>query len=164
MPPPPTLDPAAALSQPFATKVFKPAFSVRLPANWTAVERDVSAFQAYLGDEDFEITFDRTYLKRESVGQGVARLSRTPGATPSAAEDVVVGGRHGKALVLQSDGELTFTDSGFHVPSGPIGVMVLPIPDGTTITVFLTARDDRAVALPRVRALTDRIFATLRWA
>jgi len=161
--PPPTLDPAAALTKPFTTTLFRPGFSLRLPAAWTAVERDVSAFQAYLGDEDFEITFDHTYQRHESVAQGVARLSATPGARPGVVEQVVVGGRRGQAVVLDDDGALQFADSGFHVPSGPIVVMVLPVPDGTTLTVFLVTRDDRAVQVPRLRTLVDRVLATLRW-
>lgn len=161
--PPPTLDPTATLTQSFTTKVFKPAFSMRLPDAWTAVERDVAAFQAYLGDEDFEITFDGTFRRAETVDQGVARLSRTPGATAQSVEPVVVDGRRGKAFVLQSDGELRFADSGFHVPSGPIGVMVLPVPGGRTLTVFLTTRNDRATAVPQLRTLADRVLATLRW-
>ena len=161
--PPPTLDPAAALTKPFTTTAFKPGFSLRLPATWIAVERDVSSFQAYLGDEDVEITLDHSYQRKESVPAGVARLSATPGATATATEPVVVGGRRGQAVVLQADSGLQFADSGFHVPSGPIGVVVLPVPDGTTLTVFLTTRNDKAVALPRLRALADRVFATLRW-
>jgi len=161
--PPPTLDPAAALTKPFTTQLFTPGFSLRLPAAWTAVERDVAAFQAYLGDEDFEITMDHTYRQPESVAQGVARLSATPGARPGAVEQVVVGGRRGQAVVLDADGALQFGDSGFHVPSGPIVVLVLPVPDGTTLTVFLVTRDDRAVQVPRLRTLVDRVLATLRW-
>ena len=161
--PPPTLDPAAALTKPYTTTVFKPGFSLRLPGNWTPVERDVSAFQAYLGDEDVEITFDRSYQKPETVDQGVARLSATPGARPGPAERVVVGGRPGKALVLEADGGLQFADSGFHVPSGPLGLVVLAVPDGTTLTVFYGTRNDRVAALPRLRALLDRVLATLRW-
>jgi hypothetical protein len=161
---PPTLDPAAALTQPVTTKVFQPGFSLRLPADWLPAERDASAFQAYLGDEDVEITLDHTYRKRETVDQGVARLSATSGLTAGPVEAVTVGGRRGKAFTGQFDAGVQFTDSGFHASgSGPLGVMVLPVPDGTTLTVFLLTRTDRAAAFPGLRSLTDRVFATLRW-
>lgn len=160
----PTFDPAATLTQAFTTKVFRPGFSLRLPADWFPTERDVSAFQAYLGDEDFEITLDHTYQKHESVDQGVARLSATSGLTAGPVEAVTVGGWRGKALTAQFDQGVRFVDSGFHVGgSGPLGIMVLPVPDGTTLTVFLETRTDRAAALPGLRSLTDRVFATLRW-
>ncbi|HUR51835.1 MAG TPA: hypothetical protein VMZ11_06915 [Mycobacteriales bacterium] len=160
----PTLDPAAALTKSFTTAVFQPGFSVRLPVGWTVVERDAAAFQAYLGEEDFEITLDHTYTRRESVDQGVARLGRTPLSSPGPAEQVVVGGRRGKAFVLQTQAAVSFSDSGFHTPGGgPLGVMVLPAPDGTTISVFLTSKNDRAAQVPRMRALVDRVFSTLRW-
>jgi hypothetical protein len=161
--PPPTLDPAAALTKPFTTTVYEPGFSLRLPAEWTAVERDVSAFQAYVGDEDAEITFDHDYRARETVEQGIARIRRTPGVTSGPAEEIVVDGRHGKLVTLDSSSRIEFPASGFHVPSGPIIVMVLPLPGGTTLTVYLTTRDDRAVGVPRLLVLTKRIFATLRW-
>jgi hypothetical protein len=163
--PPATIDPAVPLTKTFTTKVFRPGLSLRLPADWYPTERDVSAFQAYRGDEDFEITLDHSYQKKESVDQGVARLSATQGLTAGPLKDVTVGGRTGKAFIAQFDKGVRFPDTGFHAnDSGPMALMVLPVPDGTTVTVYLLTRTDRAAALPGLMALTDRIFATVRWA
>ena len=74
-----TIDPQAPLTQ-TVDAAFDPPFTLRLPDDWTAVLRDISAFQAYAGNEDFEITFDHTYRSKESVEQAIARLTGTRGS------------------------------------------------------------------------------------
>ena len=59
---------------------FDPQFSVRIPAGWTSVLRDVSAFQVYTGNEEYEITFDHTYRSKESVAHAIGRLTSTTGS------------------------------------------------------------------------------------
>ena len=163
LPPRATLDPRAALTRAFATTTFRPGFSLRLPAGWSPVERRVDAFQAYLGDEELEITLDHSYRRRESVARGVARLRATPTLLSDPQQAVVVGGRRGVAFVGRSDTPLFFADSGFHPGGGPVTIMVLPVPDGTTLTVFLTVYSDTDADMAQLRQLTDRVFATLRW-
>jgi hypothetical protein len=55
-----SIDPLSPLRR-TVDAAFDPPFTLRIPARWTAVLRDRSAFQVYAGNEDYEITFDHTY-------------------------------------------------------------------------------------------------------
>jgi hypothetical protein len=77
-----------------------------------------------------------------------------------------VGGRRGLAFVASRPGtlRLQFTDSTFHVPGGvEIEVMAVPLPDGTTVTVFVTTGYDHPRPLEPTRQLARRILATVQW-
>jgi hypothetical protein len=155
------------LTQAFTTKLFEPKFSARFPADWTIVERDAAAFQAYAGQEEAELTVDHTYTTKESVGEGVARLAKTPGLNPGPTSEITVGGRKGRVFTGATPlGPATsFTDSGFHTRGNNegIGIIVLPAGDGTTVTVFLVAETDRQHGLVPLMKLARRILATLAW-
>src|SRR6476661_8166657 len=72
------IDPEKALTRTYSTTVFKPALRLKLPTDWEIAERDESAFQIYAGaDEEYELTFDHSYLKKETVAQAVGRLGST---------------------------------------------------------------------------------------
>ena len=89
-----------------------------IPARWTAVLRDRTAFQVYAGSEDYEITFDHTYRSKESVEQAVARLRSTDGLTPGPVTKVAIGDRRGKGFAASSEAAVMFVDSGFHTNQG----------------------------------------------
>jgi hypothetical protein len=162
------LDPAVPLTKAYATTEFMPAMSLRLPADWTTAERDVSAFQVYAGDEEHELTFDHTYQQKETVEAAVARLKRTEGLVAGPVSEVPVGDRRGLAFLAKREGQfrLQFTDSGFHVPGGDdLEVMAVPLADGTTLSVFVTRRVGDGVVRPLepTRRLAHRILATVTW-
>jgi hypothetical protein len=159
----PTINPRAALTQ-TVDAGFDPPFTLRIPAHWTAVLRDVSAFQAYAGNEEFEITFDHTYRSRESVAHAITRLTRTDGLTPGPVTDVVIGGSQGKGFMASSQSAVMFVNSGFHTNQGSrLEVFVIPVKDGTTVTVFLTAEGDPTHGLDALGPLARRIFQTVDW-
>ena len=162
-PPPASIDLEAPLTQ-SVNAAFDPPFTLRVPADWTAVLRDASAFQAYAGSEDYEITFDHTYRSAESVNQAIARLSATAGLESEPAKDVVVGGRKGQGFVAESSNGVQFVDSGFHTNRGyRFQVVALPAGDGTTITIFLTSEGNTLNGLDMLGPLARRIFRTVVW-
>jgi len=157
------IDPHAQLTQTVET-AFDPPFTLKIPKEWTAVLRDASAFQAYAGREAFEITFDHTYREQESVDQGIKRLSGTAGLVPGPVTAVVVGGREGKGFLGTSNSPVRFLDSGFHTNQAmPVELFVIPTPDGTTVTIFLTAWADPQHGLEALSPLARRIFDTVDW-
>jgi hypothetical protein len=158
-----SINPRAALAQ-TVDAGLDPPFTLRIPARWTAVLRDVSGFQVYAGNEDFEITFDHTYRSKESVAHAIARLLRTDGLTPGRVTDVVIGGREGKGFTASSKGAVMFVDSGFHTNQGSrLEVFAIPVEDGTTVTVFLTAEGDPMHGLDALSPLARRVFQTVDW-
>jgi hypothetical protein len=157
------LDPAVPLTKTYATTGFTPPLTLRLPADWTTAERDVSAFQAYAGDEEHELTFDHTYQQKETVAVAIERLRRTPGLRPGAVTAVTMGGRKGQAFVSSSPDGSRFSDSGFHVPGGDLEVMAVPLADGTTLTVFVYSGPDKVRPLAVTSRLVRRILATVTW-
>jgi hypothetical protein len=160
-----SIDPQARLTQRVEAGLgFDPPFTLRIPADWTAVLRDEAAFQAYSGNEDFEITFDHTFQPEETVDEGIARLTDTPGLLPGPVQPVLVGGREGKGFVADSDAAVMFSDSGFHTNEGStLEVIVVPVPGGKTITIFLTAGGDPDHGLESLSPLARRIFKTVEW-
>lgn len=160
---PAQIDPQASLTQTVDAK-FDPPFVLQLPADWTAAPRDRWAFQAYFGDEDFEITFDHTYQEKESVDDAIARLADTTGLMPGPVTPVVVGGLAGKGFVGDSQSAVRFTDSGFHTnDASSLEVIAIPMADGTTVTVFLTAGADPRLGVDALGRLARRIFETVQW-
>jgi hypothetical protein len=158
-----SIDPRAALTQRVAAR-FDPPFALRIPADWTPVLRDVSAFQAYAGNEDYEITFDHTYRSKETVADAIARLTGTDGLRAGKVTDVVIGGREGKGFRASAPAAVMFVDSGFHT-NGPatLDVFAVPVDDGTTVTVFLTAGADPRHGIDALEPLARRVFATVAW-
>jgi hypothetical protein len=157
------IDPEARLTQNVDTG-FDPPFTLQIPADWTGVLRDPSAFQAYAGQEDFEITFDHTYRQQESVDEGVARMADTAGLVPGPVTAVVVGGREGKGFLGTANSAVRFLDSGFHTNHAmPVELFVIPAPDGTTITIFLTAEGAPQHGLEALSPLARRVFQTVDW-
>jgi hypothetical protein len=158
-----SINPRAALSQ-TVDAGFDPPFTLRIPAHWTGVLRDVSGFQVYAGSEDFEITFDHTYRSKESVAHAIARLLRTDGLTPGRVTDVVIGDRQGKGFMASSQDAVMFVDSGFHTNQGSrLEVFAIPVKDGTTVTVFVTAEGNPMDGLDALGPLARRIFQTVDW-
>ena len=157
------IDVDAKLAQTVDAK-FDPPFTLQIPDDWTGILRDRWAFQAYAGNEEFEITFDHTYQKKESVDEAIARLTRTDGLAPRAVSSVVVGGREGKGFLADSQSAVKFVDSGFHTnEASTLEIIAIPAPDGTTITIFLTAGGDPLHGLDALGPLARRIFDTVKW-
>jgi hypothetical protein len=158
-----SIKPRAPLTQ-VVDANFDPPFTLQIPAHWTAILRDRSAFQAYAGNEDFEITFDHTYRSKESVADAVARLSQTDGLTPGRVTNVIIGDRKGKGFVASSESAVRFVDSGFHTSQGSkFEVFAIPVKDGTTVTVFLTSEGNPMHGLDALGPLARRIFKTVTW-
>jgi hypothetical protein len=158
-----SVNPRAPLTQ-TVDAGFDPSFTLRIPARWTSVLRDVLAFQVYAGNEDYEITFDHTYRSKESVAHALARLMITDGLTPGRVTDVVIGNRRGKGFVASSQSAVMFADSGFHTNQGSkLEVFAIPVKDGTTVTVFLTAGGNPMHGLDALGPLARRIFKTVDW-
>ena len=159
-----TLDPRDPLAKKYSTTIFKPAMTLQLPAAWTTAERDETAFQMYLGpNEEYELTFDHTYAKKESVAAAIARLKATTGLAPGPVSAVTMGGRRGQSFVSRSSDPVRFDDSGFHISGGDIEVMAVPMADGTTLTVFVYNGPDNQRPLDPMRELVRRILATVQW-
>ena len=157
------IDADATLTQTVDAK-FDPPFTLQIPGDWTGVLRDRWAFQAYAGNEEFEITFDHTYQKKESVDEAIARLTKTEGLAPREVSSVVVGGREGKGFLADSQSDVKFVDSGFHTnEASTLEIIAIPAPDGTTITIFLTAGGDPLHGLDALGPLARRIFDTVEW-
>jgi hypothetical protein len=161
------INPDVPLTQTYRTTILQPPITLKLPADWYPTERDESALQVYIGDEEHEITFDHTYRKKETVDAAIARLKKTEGLVSGPVSPVSVGDRRGLAFVGKRDGplRLQFTDSGFHVPGGSdLEVMAVPLADGTTLTVYITRRvSDVVRPLEPTRRLARRILATVQW-
>jgi hypothetical protein len=158
-----SINPRAHLTQIVEAR-FDPPFRLRIPARWTSVLRDRSAFQVYAGSEDFEITFDHTYRSKESLAHAIARLVRTEGLTTEPVTDAVIGDRHGKGFAAVSQAAVMFVDSGFHTnQASRLEVFVVPVKDGTTVTVFLTSEGDPMHGLDALGLLARRIFKTVDW-
>ena len=157
------IDADATLAQPVRAH-FDPPFTLQIPSDWTGVLRDRWAFQAYAGNEAFEITFDHTYETKESVDEAIARLKETKGLAPRTVSPVVIGGREGMGFVADSQSAVRFVDSGFHTnQASTLEIIAIPAPDGTTITVFLTAEGDPLHGLDLLGPLARRIFDTVEW-
>ena len=163
LPSPSLLDPDVPLTQAYRTTDFRPAMTLKIPADWFPTERDEAALQVFTEGETNEITFDHTYTRKESVATAIARLKKTEGLVPGPVTAVTMGGRRGLAFVSTGDESLIFTDSTFHVPGGDIEVMALPVADGTTLTVFVYSGPNRTRPLEPTRRLARRVLATVVW-
>ncbi len=163
-PSPPPIDPDQPLTQAYSTTSYAPPFRISIPADWTAVERDAAAFQVYQGNEDYEITLDHTYTEKETVAEAIARLKGAAGLKPGDALTIDVGGRTATGFEANPASGVEFADSGFHTnTAGPLAVLVVPMPDGTTITIFLTSPADPGHGLPQLKALATRVLASVKW-
>ena len=157
------IDPRAPLTQKVRSAFYEP-FTLRIPEGWTSVLRDVAAYQVYVGNEEYEITFDHTYTAKESVTEAVSRLKATPGLEAGPELPVMIGHRQGTGFEASSDAAVRFDDSGFHTNEpAKLQVFAIPADDGTTITVFLTAGADPHHGVDSLAPLARRIFKTVRW-
>ena len=131
----------------FTSSVFKPPFSVRLPAGWTVAERDEGAAQLYRecdtcthgGEENGEITLDMG-LQKKSLPAAIASLRRAANVKAGPTTKVKLGELSGYAVVLTrtGKGDVVFSDGGYDTdPTGaPLTVYALRA-NGPTITVIL---------------------------
>jgi hypothetical protein len=155
------LDGSAPLDVTFTTKVFDPAFTLDIPSDWVAVERDAAAFQVYTGNEEYEITVDSTYKGTESVEDAIERLTSTPGLDAGEVAAMTVGGRDGLFFVAQPSGAVAFSDSGFHTNGAThMRVGAVSVPDGKTVTIFVVTPHPDFAELDEIAL---RMLATLEW-
>src|SRR4051794_35843599 len=106
----------------FTSSVFKPPFSVRLPAGWTVAERDEGAAQLYRqcdscthdGEENGEITLDMG-LQKKSLQAAVSSLRQATNVKAGPTSKVKLGELSGFAVVLTrtGKGDVMFSDSGY---------------------------------------------------
>jgi hypothetical protein len=164
-PAPVVLNPAAPLTKAYTTTTFKPKLTLRLPAGWTAAERDEGAFQVYLGDnEEYELTFDHGDQTKQTPAKLIDHLRATPGLHAGPVTPVIVGGHHGLAFVGTSTDSVSFDPSGYRtLAAGQIEVMAVPVGDGTSMTLFVDTGQDAARPLPPMSRLVRRILATVTW-
>jgi hypothetical protein len=155
------LHPSARLSVTFTSEIFDPAFRMRIPADWVAVERDPAAFQVYVGSEAYVVTIDSTYKGTESVEDAIGRLTSTPHLDAGEVTPMTVGGRDGLFFVADPSSAVTFSDSGFHT-NGPAHLTVgaVSIAGGTTVTIFVVTPHADFAGLDEIAL---RMLATLEW-
>jgi hypothetical protein len=160
-----SFDPAAELDTTFASKIFRPALRVKLPAAWTPVERDPEGFQVYFGFEDYEITIDHTFHQPETTTAAMARLLRPPALTAQGdPRPITIGGKAGLTVVVDASSPVRWPDSGYHINVANLRVRLatIPVEGGETVSIFVvanTSADDFA----GVDAIALRILATLEW-
>jgi hypothetical protein len=155
------LDASAPLDATYTTEIFDPAFSLQIPSDWVAVERDAAAFQAYVGNEDYELTVDSTYMGSESVEDAIERLISTPRLDAGEVTAMTVGGRDGLFFVADPSGAVAFPDSGFHTNRpAHLRVGAVSVAGGKTVTIFIVTPHSDFAELDEIAL---RILATLEW-
>ena len=160
-----SFDPKAALVTTFASKIYDPGFRLKMPAGWTAIERDPTAFQVYFGEEVDEITIDHTYQKPETPSAAMARLLAAPSQTPQGEpRPITIGGKAGLTVVVDTSAPVTWSDSGFHTNRAGLRVRLItaPVEGGETVSIFVVA-NTRADDFAAVDEIGLRILATLEW-
>jgi hypothetical protein len=158
-------DPAAELDTAFDAKIFRPAFRVRLPAAWIAIERDPAAFQMYFDNEAYEITIDHTYHEPETAAAAMARLLRAPSQTAQGdPRPITIGGQPGLTVVVDASAPVLWSDSGYHLNSANLRVRLatVPVEGGETVSIFIVANTS-ADEFAAVDEIALRILATLEW-
>jgi hypothetical protein len=158
-------DPAAALDTTFVSKIFTPAFRVKLPAYWIAIERDAIGFQIYFGDEDYEITIDSTYKQVETAEAAMARLLGAPSLTTQGdPQPITIGGRAGLTVVVDASAPVLWHDSGYHINVANLRVRLatVPVEGGETVSIFIVANTN-ASQFAAVDEIALRILSTLTW-
>lgn len=155
------LDPDAPLDVTFTTQIFQPAFSIDIPSDWVAVERDPAAFQVYTAGEAYELTIDSTYKEPETVQDAIARLTTTPNLAAGEVSALTVGGRDGLFFLADPTRAVEFSDSGFHTNSAAhMRIGAVATADGGTVTIFVvTPHPDFA----ELDELALRMLATVQW-
>lgn len=156
----------------YTTSVFRPVFTVTIPAGWTVAERAADVVQIYQrcdacphgGEEHGEITFDMSSAAA-SVEDSMADLQAAVGMDPSPIVSAEVGTLVGQSFVA-TRGETTdvaFATSGYHSePFGlPIGVYALELGDQTA-TVFVDPHQAMGDEGEAFMAAAADILATLR--
>jgi hypothetical protein len=155
------LDASAPLDVTYTSEIFDPAFSLKIPSAWVAVERDSAAFQVYLGSEEYEITIDSTYEGTESVEDAIERLTSTPRLDAGEVAAMTVGGRDGLFFLAQPIGAVAFSDSGFHTNGATqMRVGAVSVPGGKTVTIFIVTPHPDFAELDEIAL---RMLATLEW-
>jgi hypothetical protein len=160
-----SFDPAADLVTTFDSAVFQPAFTIKLPADWTTAERDAEAFQIYFGAEDYELTIDHTYHARETATAAMARLLRAPSITAQGKpKPITIGGRSGLTVVVDASTPVLWSDSGYHINVANLRVRLLTVPveGGETVSIFVVANTG-AEQFEAVDKIGLRMLATLKW-
>lgn len=155
------LDASAPLDVSFTSEIFDPAFSMRIPADWVAVERDPAAFQVYVGSEAYELTIDSTYKGTETVDDAIERLISAPGLNAGEISPMTVGGRDGLFFLADPSSAVAFSDSGFHT-NGPAHLRVgaVAVAGGTTVTIFIVTPHADFAELDEIAL---RMLGTLEW-
>ena len=169
---PPAPSPSAAQPSPppgvYASTVFSPAFTVRLPPGWTVAERDAGAAQLYQqcdtcehdGEENGEITLDMGEQNRP-LQTALARLRQVKSAAAGPATRVRLGALAGWGFTATRTGrgDVLFEDSGYNTDAtgAPLQVYAFPV-GGHTLTVLL----DPPQAGPAVKVFRARAESILR--
>ena len=156
----------------YASTVFSPAFTVRLPPGWTVAERDAGAAQLYQqcdacehsGEENGEITLDMGEQSR-SVPAALARLRQVKNAVAGPTTRVRLGALAGWefAATRTGKGDVLFEDSGYDTdPTGaPLEVYAVPVQGRTLVVLLDPPRPGPAVRVFRARA--ESILRQLRF-
>ncbi len=140
----------------FRTEQFKPAFSVRLPGGWTAVERADDAMQMYVGcstcthdgEENGEITLDMT-LAQMSPSKAIARLQKADNIVSEPVRKVRVAGHSAFEFIATRTGkaEVQFPPLGLHseAEGKPIQVFAFEV-GGRTVSLFIDPHEAQGTA------------------
>lgn len=158
----------------YQTKIFKPAFSVDLPSEWTAVERDLASIQFFVqcdacahgGEENGEITMDMT-LGKLSPADAIAKLAGASSAEVQPAAPAHVASVDGFKLTAARTGagEVTFADIGYRseATGQPIDVFALDV-GGRTLTMLVDPHIATGPAADQFTAAAAAIIESIQFA
>jgi hypothetical protein len=147
---------AAGPAKTYESWLFKPAFTVRLPAGWTAAERDEGGTQfwhecrtcPYDGELKGEVTIDMA-LGRMPPSKAIARLKKSENVRAGHVRAVKLGTLSGLEFTATRTGagDVVFRDSGYHTdPTGePLEILVVEVA-GRTVSIFIDPGTSRGSA------------------
>ncbi|HEY6073791.1 MAG TPA: hypothetical protein VIV15_10445, partial [Anaerolineales bacterium] len=141
-------EPTATASVPsplYETKVFRPVFTVELPAGWFVAERDATGAQIYLpcntciheGEENGEITLDMA-LSALQPSEAIARLQTGQNIKAGPSEPFELGILQGLKFTAErmGNGAVMFQDSGYHSEATGLPLEIYVVSSaGKTVTI-----------------------------
>ena len=146
--------------------LFKPTFTVRLPAGWTVAERDSDGAQLWHecktcpqdGELKGELTLDMA-LGAMSPSKAIARLRKAANVQAGSPRRAMLGTVSGFEFTANrtGTGDVVFQDSGYHTDAGGAPLEIFAVrAAGRTVTIFIDPGTSRGSA---ARAFTASALA-----
>jgi len=158
----------------YHAKVFKPAFTVRLPAGWTVAERDAAGAQiwrkcrkcAHEGEENGEITLDMA-LGGMSPSDAIARLQKAHNIDAGPSRMAQLGTLSGFEFTATrtGKGDVLFEDGGYgsEAVGAPLDVYAFTAAR-RTVTIFIDPHTSHGGAALAFTKSALAIAKTIRFA